>query len=319
MAQEINRKYIGSDAAMLDASETMQAQFELDLADFTAFDTTLDADFATDWEDANTAALNTDSDELVVAEQETKTDAVKDAMTDCSEIYMDIIYFAKKAFKDNKTIIKEFGQGAKYDAALRSQSKMNDFMQELFKVATGYSTQLTTAGCPPATIAAIDTTRQALSNSNITQNLAIGKRPVITQERIKLLNAAYAFMALVCDAALRVYRNNPAKLGQYRYNPPVQEDGFTAQTFYVNPTTTIAATELVYAGARIIQIQNKSSVVIVIGLSTDGSTFTGIPISVDAESNIAVTMADLAPDGSFILLQNNNATVTAEVRVRWQD
>ncbi len=44
---------------------------------------------------------------------------------------------------------------------------------------------------------------------------------MVTNARVTELNAAYAPMAQIIDAAQIIYRTNPAKLGQYTYNPPV--------------------------------------------------------------------------------------------------
>jgi hypothetical protein len=221
MAEDtIKRVHHGSDAFMLEKSEELQEQFLLDVADFTAFDTELDAAFGGDWLDAINAALEFESDDLIVSQQEGKTAIVISGMQACSEAYIDIIYFAEKAFKNNRPVLREFGQGAKYKTATKSQSKMVDFMDELYKTATKYSLELAAKGCPPGTIAAIQTVGNAYRSSNTTQNLFIDNRPVISQDRVILLNTAYGFMSTVVSAAERVYRTNPAKLHFYSYNPP---------------------------------------------------------------------------------------------------
>jgi hypothetical protein len=216
----ITRSYSGSDTFMLEKSEELQIQFLLDVADFTAYDEELDVDFGNDWLAAIDAAVNFESDDLVLSQQEGKTATVLSGMQACSESYMDIIYFAEKAFKNDRAKLREFGQGAKYRKATKSQPRMVEFMKELFDVATKYSAQLTAKGCPPLTIAAIETVGNAYRDSNNTQNLYIDNRPVLSQERVILLNAAHAPMAQVVSAAERVYRNDFAKRTFYSYDPP---------------------------------------------------------------------------------------------------
>lgn len=317
--KKLERTYEGPDYYLLELADTFTLGLEDDLDDFTAFDSTMDADWLNGFKGAVTIALNEDSDDIVEAVQEEKTSDVKTAMEQGTVMYDDTIYFAKKAFPKNKEVWQEFGMGEKYRKALKSQGRMVDFLEELFRTATKYDDQLIAAGFSALRITAINTACTNLRNLNAGQNLYIKGRPVLSRQRIEKLNTVYGYVNQTRDAATRVYRTNFEMQSKYTFNPPVQEDGFTAQTFYINPTTTLEVTELVYAGERIIQVHNKSSVVVVVGLSLDGSTFTGVPISVAAESNVAVTMADLAPDGTFILLQNNTPTTTAEVRVRWQD
>ena len=258
MSNQLNRTYIGADAYMLEKSQELQAQLLLDLADFTAFDSEIDNTFAANWLTAITTAMAYKSDNLVVSEQKGKTDLVEQAMKACSTAYADIIHFAKKAFNNTPAVLGQFGQGAKYHNASKSQAKMVEFMDEFNAVTTTHSAQLQAHGCPLAVINAVTTAFNNLSTLNQQQNLTIDGRPTATEERVQQLNNAYTPMAFVIETAQSVYRGNPTKLGQYRYAPhihhlpPANTQLFTLQPgnvvnikfdgLVITPTTTVKIT-----------------------------------------------------------------------------
>lgn len=222
MSNELKRNYDGADAYMLEASEELHGRFLLDLADFTAFDSELDSTYATAWLLKINTALGYQSDNTVVSEQKGKTNLVLQAMGNCAKSHRKILYFAKKAFPGDAAMIGKFGKGPKIRSAMRSQAKMVEFMDEFVEIVDEHKAALLAQGCPQTTIDNVATVATAIRTLNTDQNLAIDGRPEITQERVIQLNEAYAPMDQVIEAAQHVYEDNPTKLGQYIYNPPIQ-------------------------------------------------------------------------------------------------
>ncbi len=68
----------------------------------------------------------------------------------------------------------------------------------------------------------IDTVRDSFNTGNRDQNLLESDRPEISQGRVIINNDLYKITDRVVKAAKSIYKTNPAKLGQYIYNPPVK-------------------------------------------------------------------------------------------------
>ena len=91
----------------------MQLLFVHDLADFTAFDGDLDADFAEDWLADITAAGAIVSDESVLNDQITFTASVHRAMKNCRNYYQEVQDFAHNTLHDTEQATKLFKLGIK--------------------------------------------------------------------------------------------------------------------------------------------------------------------------------------------------------------
>lgn len=216
------REYRGSDSYTLENGQTLHDLFVLDLADFVAKVPDLDDPFADDWQDAIDAAINYTDDSVIQGQIAPQTLSVKEAMQAGKEKYNEVIFYAAQHFGKTSPVLKEFGKGKAYESAIRSQEKMFQFLDELSATANKYKTQLIAKGYTQAAIDQIATLRDALNTTNRAQNLAIKGRPVISEGRTIAYNLAYSYQRKVIDAAQLVYRTNPAKLNQYRYNPPVK-------------------------------------------------------------------------------------------------
>ena len=107
--EKIIRKYNYSDVEMREDSVTVHALFVNDIADFAAFDQTLDADFGIAWQAAITEADALGTDELYRDQLQQKTAIVNEVMALCRKKYNDVKYFALKAFPTNSAVQKEFG------------------------------------------------------------------------------------------------------------------------------------------------------------------------------------------------------------------
>lgn len=316
MSNQILRNYDGTDTFMLESAEVMLAAFLPDLPDFTAFDTTLDATFATNWQTAITTARSTATDNTVVGEQKDRTQQVQQAMAQARNAYMDVIYFAEKAFKNQPGILQKFGKGDSYRKAHKTQPRMLEFFEELVATVTQYTTQLTAAGAPAATLSAPAAALTALTNLNVSQNLQIKQRPVFTRERIESYNTVYSFMEQVSEAAQRIYRNNPEKLGQYMYNPP-RINYTTINQNIAGGGTQLVLANIPYQPARNIRLQTNQP--IDIALSTDGNT-PGVNgwIPVTANTNHSGEIQDLGPEGDYVLIRNNGPAA-ADVVFKYEE
>jgi hypothetical protein len=217
----IRRTYTGSDSYTLENGQTLHDLFVLDLAEFIAKLPELDDPFAQNWQDAIDAAINYTDDSVILGQIAPQTLSVTEAMKAGKEKYNEVIFYAAQHFGKNSPVLKEFGKGKAYDTAIRSQEKMFQFLDELSTTANKYNTQLIAKGYTQAAIDEIATLRNALNANNRAQNLSIKGRPVISEGRTIAYNLAYSYQRKVIDAAQLVYKNNPAKLEQYTYSPPV--------------------------------------------------------------------------------------------------
>ncbi len=210
------RKFNVSYSYALEYSKDMQYMFVHDLADFTAFDSDLNADFATAWLADITAAGNMVSDKSVVNSRITFTAAVNRAMKKCRNFFRDVKFYALKAFPEPEDEAKLNLLGFKnYAASRSSQTLLLQFMNDLYVAANQYAVELTAVGFDAAKIAHINTLATELDTANQNQNNFINHRPVVTQSRISAYNKIWSSVTLVARAAKIVYRHRPAKYNQY--------------------------------------------------------------------------------------------------------
>lgn len=308
MINELTRDYPGTDWYLMEQSQTLKDFFDDDVADFEAFDTSLNAAFGNAWQTLIDKAVNYKDDTTVSAELGTQTDKVDEAMQACRNMYMDIIYFAEQAFGANSPVLRQFGKGNAYKQASNAQGRMFDFMDELSQTAVSYQAELVAAGCPAATIANIATVRDAFKAANRTQNKSVKGRPVITQDRLKAYNDLYAATRKVIDAAQRVYRNNAAKLGLYAYNPVMQHGDTTESLdFTLAPNEVKVIAQLTFDAARALSFKNTGATTIRFGLSTTADFPAGGFVTLALNSQAGTTMGNMGTEGTFLLAQNTEA------------
>lgn len=318
MKDVILRIYEGVDTFMLESSEVMQAALVDDLADFNAFDTTIDATFLANWATANTAARDTTTDFTVVGEQKDRTALVNAAMQQCRDAYNDIMYFAKKAFKNNADLLLKFGRGNTYQSARQNQPKMVELMEEMAKNVITYTSQLSTAGASATVLGAPAAAFTALSALNISQNTQIKDRRLFSRERIEAYNTAYTIMALVGDAAQSVYRSNADKRNIYTYNPP--STNLKTLNLTIQPgAMPIVALKIEYKPERDLRI--KTTLPIDIAISQDGinpGVNGWLPVPAGPTNN--GEMEDLGPAGDYILMRNiGTGAQPAEVIFKYEE
>lgn len=214
--EKIVRHYKISDLEMREDSVTVHALFDADVADFTAFDPTLNPTYAGAWQAAITAADAVDTDEHYRDLIQQKTELVNQAMGLCRKKYNDVKYFALKAFPGNAAVQKEFGFD-NYNSARQSDTKLQEFMKTMHATAEKYKLTLTevTIGYSQPQIDEILTLASQLDADNITQEVFKKEQLTNTQNRITKLNAVYAYRTQIAQAAKIIYEDNFAKYQQY--------------------------------------------------------------------------------------------------------
>lgn len=214
MVKELKREFKSSDAEMLSTARTIYMLFSTDMAPFTTFDDTLDGAFAATFLSFIEAADTLVRDTAIIDQLAILTENVALSMENAREKYMDVKYFAQKAFQKSVATQKEFGFDD-YLKARRNPVLMAQLLLELHEVCEKYKTALFAKGFSQLAIDEILTIRTDLNLRLKNQKLFQKQRPKLTEERIVLLNKCYGFMAQVMSAAQIVYRKDFAKQQQF--------------------------------------------------------------------------------------------------------
>jgi hypothetical protein len=206
----MKKTFKGSAGDMINKIAKVLHVFEKHLADFTAYDPQLNAAYATAW---NAAWLNAahllplKEEEATVSADKRLTQESERVLALCRDKYIQVKYFAGRAFPNNKAVLKEFGAGA-YSKVCTSRLRMVGFMEALHGVAEKYKVQLIAAGLTQPQIDEINSLATELRNKNTAQQLKKKERPTETRKRIEAQNTFYAYGQRVVEAARFVYRDN---------------------------------------------------------------------------------------------------------------
>jgi hypothetical protein len=301
VAQE-KRSYIGSDAYMVEQSDIGKALLEQNLADFTAFDGTLDASFVTAFTTKINAAFTVVKDSAVLSPQLVATQTVTETMQQGRDAYNDLMYFVtKKAFKTNPLVVKEFN--GDYGKVNRTQPKFAAFLESLHTIAGKYKTELLASGCKQPLIDSIGTIATNLRSSNTAQEVIKRGRPTLTADRIVVLNTCYDALMTVYAAANRIYKNDPVKQAQFVYKPGGKNDIASNYTGSIAAGATALVATLPYNADRAITLQ-ATNTDLVFGLSVDGTTIVGNSFTV-TKGNVVIKLASaFAPNGDKLICKN---------------
>ncbi len=224
------RIFKGPDIDMMSANRAMAVSFESAIADFTAIDPSLNATFLADWKALREIVWGMEDDESEVLEGEVLMGVAQGALEKCQIKYIEVKYYAGRAFPNNKEARKEFGEGV-YSKVRKSPLKMVQFMETLHGVATKYKTQLIAQHYTQAAIDEIATLTAELRTDNQAQQLKKKERPTETRNRIEQLNTYYGFGQRVAAVAPVVYRNDFVRRSHFllaeRQHPKVTKSWFT--------------------------------------------------------------------------------------------
>ena len=215
---EAKRIYKGKDGDMISRIHLVMSFFNKHLADFTAFDPHFDINYYNNWLSAYEGMAEFyDLDGYELRLQNILVGYADDTLKKCREKYLDVKYFAGKAFPDNKEALREFGEG-QYSKVRNSHLRMVQFMETLHGVANKYKTQLIAQNYTQAAIDEIATLANELRTKNGEQQLQKKERPTETRKRIEALNLLYSFGPRVHEAAQVIYRNNSVLRDEFRLN-----------------------------------------------------------------------------------------------------
>ena len=216
---KIYRKSPLPDAVLYEYGSKVAMSLEDDLADFSAFDSTINRGFIHTLQDALGGVREVKKDEVMVDEQTQLTDEVYQKMAACNEGYKTVAYFVRHTFDGDTGIQNEFGLND-IKGARNNQPKMVFFMDSLAKTAAKYKDQLVKGGMNPDTIDALPRLAEELHEANQRQEQFKDERAELTQERIKRVNTLHAPLARISDIAKIIYADDPAKLSKYLMPTP---------------------------------------------------------------------------------------------------
>ena len=301
----IVRNYSGSDSYMVNQCSIAVGILNKDLATFTNYDSTIDVKLADQFQSKINKAFTVVSDSVAIIPQKKATAAVLTAVDEGKNFYDDIIYFVtNKAFPGNKAIAKEFGVG-KFKAASSSQVKFTLFLETLHQKAIFYKTELLAAGCSQTLIDNLGKAAQTLNAANVRQEILKRGRPVLTADRIGVLNDCFAVLSIINAAAANIYRNDAARKKQFVYSPASKSQKVTAYQAPIVTGTTETVFNLPYHEERTLTLQS-SDADLEFGLSVDGKAFTGNTVKVIANTLIIKKSIDLATVGDYLLCKNDS-------------
>jgi hypothetical protein len=309
--------YNGSDGYMLETSGALQALFEENIADFTALDSTLDATFATNWFAKITAASQVVQHSQIKDIKAQKTDEVLEKMELCRLKYIEVKFFATKSFPDSKSRQAEFGTDS-YSKARTKHSNMITFMDEMHKACVKYQNELLAVGMSQTSIDEVALLRDALFKSNTRQESYSRATPVMTQERIDVLNACYTDTRTVIDAAMIVYYHDFARRNMFVYLPSSgdkNDSEIITQAITTEDPVLLFSIPFVEDRQFVIRNNGPADVNFYIA-DTSGE---GVKkITVIANNFQKVTSIDLGDEGSnlyAILLAGSETTADVEVEI----
>lgn len=213
--EAIIRIYRMADDTMTQFCSTLIGLFAADKADFVDFDSDFDDPFQEVWQTNITAAEGVIKDEVIVDEQTGLSAIAEETMDACRHQFQSSKYFIEKAFPNNRPVHNEFGYD-NYDDARNVQTRMISFMENFHRVAEKHKEKLLEANYTQEKIDEIDTLRSQLHTANKNQEAFKKGRPVLTQDRIIILNKPWEAVLLVHKAAKNIYHDDSAKYDQYK-------------------------------------------------------------------------------------------------------
>ncbi len=224
--QQALRIYKISDADMIAESRTYREHFIEDKPDFIAFDTDFNDPFDTVWLSEIDAAEVVTKHTVISDILTQLTNAVEANMKICRDKYQLTKYHIEKAFPNQPLVWNEFGYND-YLESRDNQEKMIQFMKEFHEICVKYSAQLSVAGYPQTSIDEILTMKTALDASNLTQEKYKGNTPVLTSNRIGILNLPWEKVKKVCKAGKVIYATDYGKYQRYILPGGEEEDDGT--------------------------------------------------------------------------------------------
>jgi hypothetical protein len=193
------------DARLCEHSRTWRGIFVERLAEFSAYDPTLNAAFAADWLAKIEDFEGHPTDETMRDEVDQKTQNVQKELEKTMKIVNGFEYFARTAFPNDERIISEFGFEKFVKVQANHISHVALLSYTLVLVAADYAAELATAGMPATLPGDLNSQKDALAEAETLQEYTKRLRLRMTTQRIKKFNALYALHVRVHAAAKNIF------------------------------------------------------------------------------------------------------------------
>lgn len=300
------RLYQGSDARLIETSRTIHALFVANLSDFNSFDAQLNTSFATQWKVLMDQCSTREGNSLIRSRQAQITATVQEKMEEARKKYQMMKYFVGTAFKNDPKVMNEFG-ASDFPVASRMQPYMILFLNQLHNAASKYKPQLLTAGCSEAFIDSIKDIQVALENTNLNQESYMKARPVLTAQRLELMNECYRTLVRVISAARVVYYDDEVKAAQYtlgNYTRVHHADEMLKGTVAAGSRRDVFT--LPYNARQSITIRNQGPQALLFYFCNEIPTPLGTPLQVLPGNEVHVLASQLATEGNIFAVYNAN-------------
>lgn len=310
------RMYQGSDARLIETSRTIHALLMANLSEFTAFDTKLNAAFASQWNDLMDQCSSVESASLLISRQTQLTASVLDKMQEARKKFQMIKHFAGVAFNNDPKVMNEFG-ATDFPVARRMQPYMIFFLNRLHTTAIKYKPELLTAGCTEALIDSIKSTHDELQNTNVTQESYIKSRPVLTAQRLEMMNECYKMLQRVISAAKVVYFDDPVKANMYslgNYSSSNEPSTELIQGMVEAGSRKDVFTR-VFDAKRVITIRNQGPQALLFYFCNEIPTPLGTPLNVMPNNEVHVQASQLSSEGNIFAVYNANNELSGEFEI----
>ncbi len=304
MKHEVQRMYHLSDPGMMEHSKKASGFLEIDLAEFTAFDTTINADFLIGLKTTLANASTEVSDSVVIDEMANYTFLLNTKMDECITLYTKLKYFIKKAFV-NVSIQNKLGMND-FAEASRTHGKMVFFMRDLSENIGAYSSELIAVGCNQALIDQVSVLYPEFDSAHQKQESFKNDRMVITYDRIIKYNALWTIIMEVVAAAKIIYKNDLARLK--RYLPP-SRNATKSNYATISAASQMPAISEAVSEDTILKIENIGNVQL--SFFTADSADSEIPdvaITIAPEDNQVLKAGDISNGTYGMLIAKNNAS-----------
>lgn len=208
------RNYKFTDGEMFEKANVIKTCFTADITDFSNFDKDLDQAYLDNLTATILNAEKVSQDNQIIDQLVQKTDLVEKLLDDCRIAAQGSKYFIEKAFPNNKSKWNEFGYND-YNEARRSQLKMIQYMNVLYKVTNSNKDALLAAGYDQTKIDELNTLANQLNVANTDQQVFMKERARLTNQRVELMNEVWIIIQNICKVGKIIYVDDYSRYQQY--------------------------------------------------------------------------------------------------------
>jgi len=214
------RDFRKNDNLMIEQNQTMHDNFVEDMGIFQVKAPYLTSEYAAEWQTDINSANTVISDTNLVDQLQVITQNLLKIQDDARNHFQSLMFYVKRVFHDNKAIQNLFGLD-KYRLVRNNTNRLIDLLQQAYRTCSNqkYQELIVSEGFSIENIEKLNTYANDLQQKNIEQEDMKNQRPVSTQERIVILNKAWARMVEVNEASKLVFMDDYAKLQQYLLYP----------------------------------------------------------------------------------------------------